>query len=86
MSFLFDVDPRVVILLIGGVVAHQLAESILRFVQNLIWDPLPEFKGPRLARFTAWYKTYYEVFKGVSWTHHVEELHKQYGELSCGEL
>ncbi|PQE29408.1 Cytochrome P450 protein [Rutstroemia sp. NJR-2017a WRK4] len=86
MSFLFDLDSRVVILLIGGVVAHQLAESIFRFAQNLIWDPLPQFKGPRLARFTAWYKTYYEVFKGVSWTHHLEELHKQYGELSRGSV
>jgi hypothetical protein len=86
MTFLFDIDSRVVILLIGGVIAHQFAESILQFIEKLIWNPLPKFKGPWLARFTGWYRAYYEVFKGVSWHDHLKILHMQYGELSRGEV
>ncbi|KAM3069575.1 hypothetical protein ACMFMG_005676 [Clarireedia jacksonii] len=81
MPFLFDIDAKVIILLIVGVVSHQLSHSVYHFIENLIWDPLPKFAGPWWARFTNWYKTYYEFFKGVSWTHHLEMLHKKYGSV-----
>lgn len=47
--------------------------------KNIWWHGLSKFPGPRSAAMTSWYKTYYEVIRGVSWTEKLKELHMKYG-------
>jgi hypothetical protein len=49
-------------------------------IYRLFFHPLNEFPGPRLARITTLYKTYYEVVKGGELLQKIRELHAVYGE------
>jgi hypothetical protein len=60
-------------------VVAWLAQFLLVGMFNLANHPLADFPGPRSAAFTEWYKTYREFFRGESWVHVLEELHKKYG-------
>lgn len=51
-------------------------------IKRLVMHPLSKYPGPRLAALTPLYKSYYEVIKGGRWLHHVDELHKVYGEIA----
>jgi hypothetical protein len=62
-------------------VAAWSTQFILFGIFNLANHPLADFPGPRWAAFTAWYKTYRELFRGESWVFVLEELHKKYGTL-----
>jgi hypothetical protein len=56
-----------------------LGSFIFEGIYNISNNPLAPFPGPKLAAFTSWYKTYYEVFRRESWTEVLERLHKKYG-------
>ena len=43
------------------------------------FGPLSNIPGPKLAAFTPWYQTYYDIYLGGKFTLHVEEIHKKYG-------
>ncbi|KAG0650114.1 Cytochrome P450 monooxygenase yanH [Hyphodiscus hymeniophilus] len=58
-----------------------LGASLFEAVFNIFNAPLAEFPGPKLAAATAWYQTYYEVYRRESWTDVLERLHKQYGPI-----
>lgn len=44
------------------------------------FHPLAKVPGPRLARATRWYQTYYEIFKGGRMTEELQRLHNIYGK------
>ncbi|RAL03205.1 cytochrome P450 [Aspergillus ibericus CBS 121593] len=52
-------------------------------IYRLTLHPLARFPGPKLAAFTYWYETYYEVFKspGGQFLFHYHRLHDQYGPI-----
>ena len=58
-----------------------IGASIFEGIFNVFNHELADFPGPRLAAFTPWYKTYYEVFRGESWVDVLERLHAKYGML-----
>lgn len=51
-------------------------------VYRLTLHPLARFPGPKLAAFTYWYETYYEVLKspGGQFLFQYHRLHDEYGE------
>jgi hypothetical protein len=73
----FPSYPIAVLLLCGFVITlHNSCLAIYR----LFFHPLNGFPGPRLARITTLYKTYYEVVKGGELLQKIRELHEVYGE------
>jgi hypothetical protein len=66
-------------LLLCGFVALLLYHSLV-VIYRLVFHPLSGFPGPRLARMTTFYKTYYEVVKGGELLRRTRELHGIYGE------
>lgn len=50
-------------------------------VFNVFYHPLTCIPGPKIAAFTAWYKTYQEVYLGRSWIDVLRELHETYGKI-----
>jgi hypothetical protein len=50
------------------------------YLYRLFFHPLARYPGPKLAAATNWYEFYYEVIKAGAFTHHIQTLHKQYGE------
>lgn len=73
-----DILGKVVVVAIGLVSAWLLQRAVTG-VSNLFFHPLAAFPGPRAAAFTAWYKTYQELFLGRSWIDVLHELHTKYG-------
>ena len=52
-------------------------------VYRLYLHPLAKFPGPKLAALTKWYEAYYEIWPlNGKFSFHIEDLHKQYGEMS----
>ncbi|KAI3615269.1 benzoate 4-monooxygenase cytochrome p450 [Moniliophthora roreri] len=52
----------------------------------LVWrqlfpDPLRRFPGPRLARWTRFYRVYYDTVAGARWVSHLQHLHEVYGPV-----
>lgn len=50
------------------------------YLYRLVLHPLAKYPGPKLAAATNWYEFYYDVIKQGGFTHHIQDLHKQYGE------
>lgn len=73
-----DIPARVALVAIGLVSAWLLHRAVTG-LSNLFFHPLAAFPGPRVAAFTAWYKTYQELFLGRSWIDVLQELHTKYG-------
>ncbi|KAM0253654.1 hypothetical protein ACHAQJ_007166 [Trichoderma viride] len=50
---------------------------------RLYFHPLCGIPGPRLAAFTYWYETYYDIFEapGGQYWHKLDELHRIYGPI-----
>ena len=51
-------------------------------IYRLLFSPLANFLGPKLAATTGWYETYFELFKGSGgqYTFHIHKLHERYGK------
>jgi hypothetical protein len=64
------------------VLVAWIGASIFEGIFNIFNHELADFPGPKLAAFTPWYKTYYEVFRGESWVDVLERLHAKYGMLT----
>lgn len=48
---------------------------------RLYWSPLAGYPGPKLAALSNWYEFYYDVILQGKFTLHIQELHKQYGQV-----
>ncbi|KAG7092862.1 hypothetical protein E1B28_009175 [Marasmius oreades] len=44
-------------------------------------DPLEQFPGPWLAKWTWIYRAYYDIVVGGGWLSHLETLHERYGPV-----
>ncbi|KFY93220.1 hypothetical protein V500_03833 [Pseudogymnoascus sp. VKM F-4518 (FW-2643)] len=75
-----DILCRVAVVAIG-LVSAWLFHRAVTGLSNLFFHPLAAFPGPRAAAFTAWYKTYQELFLGRSWIDVLQELHTKYGKI-----
>ena len=75
-------DYPVFLGLIGGAL---FVYRLLLTVYRLVFHPLAEFPGPKLAAATRLYEAYYDVLQGGKYIFQIGELHKQYGK-SCREL
>lgn len=51
---------------------------------RLVFSPLAEFPGPKLAGLTNWYEFYWDVIKQGQFTAHIQQLHKEHGECCPG--
>ena len=71
----FPSYPITALLLCGFVILNSCVA-----IYRLFFHPLSGFPGPRLARITTLYKTYYEVVKGGELLQKIRELHAVYGE------
>lgn len=69
-----------------GVLTYFVLNSVYKSVTNSYKGPLAEFPGPRIAALTGWYKAWIEVYQKKSWTTHLRELHKVYGEIPTSNL
>ena len=59
-----------------GVILLATARSIY----NLYFHPLAKFQGPPVAALTGWWQAYIELYKKISLTPKLEELHRTYGQ------
>jgi hypothetical protein len=48
-------------------------------VKQLLFHPLSEYPGPRLGALTAYYKIYFEVWKGGGLLQEINRLHAIHG-------
>ena len=46
----------------------------------VVSDPLGRIPGPVLARWTRFYRIYYDIVLGGKWLPHLEYLHQKYGQ------
>ncbi|KAF5337488.1 hypothetical protein D9758_013608 [Tetrapyrgos nigripes] len=46
-----------------------------------LFNPLIQFPGPTLAKWTSYYMAYYDIWKGGSWIEQLQELHQLYGPV-----
>jgi hypothetical protein len=69
---------RPLLALIGAYALYLLGLVIYR----LYFHPLAKFPGPKYAVISRWHEFYYEVILKGQFTFKVQELHKQYGELT----
>ena len=58
-----------------------VAYLALLAIYRLYLSPIAKFPGPKLAALSNWYEFYYDVIRQGQFTWHIQELHKQYGEL-----
>lgn len=63
------------VLLVCIVVVYNVALVIYR----LLFSPLAQFPGPKLAAASLWYQYYYDVVQRGRYTWKIAELHAQYG-------
>lgn len=59
----------------GIVVGYVLSLVVYR----LLFSPVANFPGPKLAALSNWYEFYYDVIQQGQFTAHIQDLHKQYG-------
>ncbi|KAJ3912856.1 cytochrome P450 [Lentinula edodes] len=50
----------------------------IQFIGKSLRHPLNRFPGPQLARYTTWYRAYYELIKKGGWLRQLEVLHAIY--------
>ncbi|KAJ3906201.1 cytochrome P450 [Lentinula edodes] len=53
----------------------------IQFIGKSLRHPLNRFPGPQLARYTTWYRAYYELIKKGGWLRQLEVLHAIYGPI-----
>ncbi|OBT92925.1 hypothetical protein VE01_08929 [Pseudogymnoascus verrucosus] len=75
-----DIPGKVAVVVIG-LVSAWLIQRAVTGLSNLFCHPLAAFPGPKAAAFTAWYKTYQELYLGRSWIDVLQELHTKYGKI-----
>jgi hypothetical protein len=63
-----------------GILTYLIINGIYKSFKGAYSGPLAAFPGPDGAAMTSWYKAYIELYRGRSWTEHLRELHKVYGE------
>lgn len=73
-----------------GILTYVLFNGIYKSIKGAYSGPLSAFPGPDFAAMTVWYKTYIELYQKRSWTTHLRELHKIYGEaplpIAAGDI
>ncbi|KAF5379295.1 hypothetical protein D9757_007640 [Collybiopsis confluens] len=62
------------LILLGGV-------FVLQGLSYLFRHPLNRFPGPRLAKWTSWYRAYYDLVGQGAWVRQLEILHARYGSI-----
>ena len=62
---------------VGGIVF--VFSVVCLYLYRLFFHPLAKYPGPKLAAATNWYEFYYDVIQHGNFTHHIQQLHKQYG-------
>ncbi|KAL8867677.1 MAG: hypothetical protein Q9174_005507, partial [Haloplaca sp. 1 TL-2023] len=55
--------------------------KLLITIYRLIFHPLSNFPGPKLAAATRLYEAYYDILQGGKYIFHIGELHKKYGPI-----
>lgn len=70
-------------LAVAAIIGLPVLIGTLAIWQRMARDPLAGFPGPRLAAFTDWYWTYYEVWKDGATLEKLQELHRRYGMRSA---
>ncbi|KAI5779540.1 cytochrome P450 [Geopyxis carbonaria] len=50
-------------------------------VYRLYFHPLSKIPGPKLAAFTGWYETYYDVYKMGKFGFEIKRMHEKYGPI-----
>ena len=68
---------------ISSLVVSYLIYLFGLVIYRLYFHPLAKFPGPKYAAISRWHEFYYEVVKKGQFTFKVQELHKQYGRLTC---
>lgn len=63
-----------------GILTYIVFNGVYKSIKGAYSGPLATFPGPDFAAMTGWYKTYIELYQKRSWTAHLRELHKVYGE------
>lgn len=61
-----------------AVITYTACLSIYR----LWFSPLAKFPGPRIAAFTTWYESYYDIVLKGQFSFHLDKLHQRYGKGS----
>ncbi|RAH87352.1 cytochrome P450 [Aspergillus japonicus CBS 114.51] len=71
------------LLLCGIATTLSIVYFLALGLYRITLHPLAKFPGPKLAAFTQWYETYFEVFKspGGQFLFHYRKLHEQYGPI-----
>lgn len=69
-----------------GVIALLLVYGLAIGVYRLYFSPLSHIPGPKIAAFTGWYETYYDVVKGGKYVDIIKIMHENYGGYSLIEI
>ncbi|KAF9258808.1 cytochrome P450 [Marasmius fiardii PR-910] len=58
-----------------------IVKVVTTILSRLLFHPLRNFPGPRLAAVTKYYRAYYEMFCDGGWLDQLEVLHERYGPV-----
>lgn len=62
------------------VVLATITTYVLWIILYYIYlDPLAQYRGPRLATFTKYWRVYIDIVQQKSFVHELEQLHRKYG-------
>lgn len=66
-------------------VAVALLWAVTESIRRLFFHPISHIPGPRLAALTWWYEFYYDVVLPGKYIFKIQELHREYGNLSFSD-
>ena len=79
MTFKFDIMSSYSYSTSQTVLITALAYLCYAVASRLVFHPLKNFPGPRMAAFTEMYAFYYEIWQNGLMVQHIKELHRVYG-------
>jgi len=76
---------------VAGLLLEHYATTIFTFfvaygtilgTYRLVFSPLANFPGPKIAAATGWFEFYHDYFRRGKYVFEIKKMHDKYGEFS----